>query len=324
MLNYGFTWNNSDKVGFRNIRMSDIVSHETLFGTKSRIGQVDAVTGVPVMYKKTMFCIVLIFVATGLIGLAGERSFSWTHAPAASDSIGVNLNSYSLGKYLAQCQVNLPEIVNEAKTLLDRGTHYRKRVRDQKNNPTILTIYVDSDYMLHIITNRKEDCPVCGGTGSKKMPFSDKAIISAGISCYECKGEGKLPNHTIEKYFVLSSEDFENAEQGRAIMADKAYSNAPTGAEQWVEKLASGNPRDRLAACLWLDENYVRKGSFFQDIMPMLKKARYYDSNEKKKIMVWQFWAGKDLSGESKRAYYRIYADTKTGKITEKGFYAGR
>lgn len=107
-------------------------------------------------------------------------------------------------------------------------------------------------------------------------------------------------------------------------MAQKAFSGAPAAAPQWVERLASGNPRDRLAACAWLDENYVREGAFFQDIMPMLKKARYFDSNEKKRTMVWQFWAGKDLPEERDRAYYRIYADSKSGKITSKGFYSGR
>jgi hypothetical protein len=106
-------------------------------------------------------------------------------------------------------------------------------------------------------------------------------------------------------------------------MHSQAYANAPDGAHTWVERLASPNPRARLDACLWLDQNYVRVGAQFLDIQPMLRKARYHDSDAKKRVMVWQFWAGKDMANEADRTYYRIYADPKTGKITRKGFYSG-
>jgi hypothetical protein len=89
----------------------------------------------------------------------------------------------------------------------------------------------------------------------------------------------------------------------------------------WVERLVSKNPAERLAACEWLDKNYVRVGGQFTDIDPMLRKARYHESNDKKRIMVWQFWAGRDVPGASRKAFYRIYANSKSGKITEKGFY---
>ena len=259
------------------------------------------------------------------LGISGERSFSWTYAPSAGENIGIRMNVFSLGKYLAELQVNRPEIVGEVRDLLAEGKYYRKRTKDQKGEGTILTVYVDKKYMLHIITFRDETCPKCKGTGRREAPFG--AItnkVAVNFNCLECRGEKKLKDFITQRYFILSPEDFENPEEGRNIMSQRAYANAPQGAEAWVERLASANPRERLEACLWLDKNYVRLGIFFQDVMPMLKKARYYDQNEKRKIMVWQFWAGKDLPEERNRAYYRIYAESKSGKITEKGFYAGR
>lgn len=258
-------------------------------------------------------------------GVAGEKSFSWTYAPGQGDNIAIRMNVYSLGKYLAQLQVNRPEIVSDVRDLLAEGGYYRKRTKDQKGEGTILTVYVDKDYMLHIVTFRNETCDKCKGTGKRAAPFDGITNkVAVKFNCLECKGEGKLKDTVTERYYILSPEDFENAEEGRAILAQKAYADAPQGAESWVERLVSANPRERLEACLWLDKNYVRTGAFFQDIMPMLKKARYYDQNDKRKIMVWQFWAGKDMPEERNRAYYRIYADSKSGKITEKGFYAGK
>ena len=270
--------------------------------------------------------IVLLLVFGLLIGksFSGERAFSWTHAPAKGDNIAVNFNAYNLGKYLNECQVNRPEIVAEVKDLLRAGKHYRKKTRDQKGRATTLTVYVDKDYMLRIVTYRNDVCPDCNGTGHRSAPFAKlTSKVDVNFGCLECKGTGELKNNTTEKYYVLSPEDFENPEEGRRLFQQRSYANAPSGANVWVERLASPDPRQRLEACLWLDQNYVKKGTFFQDIMPMLKKARYYDSNEKKRIMVWQFWAGKDMPQERNRAYYRIYADTKSGKITEKGFYSG-
>ena len=263
---------------------------------------------------------VVIIAAAG----AGEKPFSWTDAPPDGHYIAVPLGQFSLGKYLAASQMNRPEVLQEVKTAIAQGEYYRKNTKDQKGKPTLLTAYVDPGYMLYIITYRSETCPTCNGTGKRNAPF-DKVTrnVNVNFRCLDCKGEGELPHQRVEKAYILSSEDFENPNEGRRIMQQRAYANAPRGADAWVERLASPSPQERLQACQWLDENYVKVGVFFQDIMPMLKKARYHDSNEKKRIMVWQFWAGKDLPREKNRAYYRIYADTKTGKITKKGFFAG-
>ncbi|MCC8190408.1 MAG: hypothetical protein LIP77_07200 [Planctomycetes bacterium] len=256
---------------------------------------------------------------------AGERAFSWSQAPSRGDYVGADLSLYTLGKYLAECQVNRPEIVSEVQATLRDGKYYRKSTKDQKGKGTVLTVSIDPSYQLRIVTWRNETCPTCDGSGKRKAPF-DKVTrnINVNFKCATCDGKGQLDNHTTERYFLLSPEDFSNPELGRTIMREAAYSHAPRDAEAWVERLVSKNPGERLEACLWLDANYVREGMEFQKIMPMLKKARYQEANPKKKVMVWQFWAGKDIPGEQNRAFYRIYANSKTGKITGKGFYAAQ
>jgi hypothetical protein len=257
-----------------------------------------------------------------------ERGFSWTYAPAQGDNIRAELAAFPLSKYLEVCQVSRPDVVNEVKSLLADGKYYRKRIVDQKGKGTLLTIYVDSDNILHIVTFRDETCPDCKGTGKRAelfggaIPTGITRNVAVRFKCLKCNGEGVLKNYTNERFFTLSPEDYEDVESARRYFALRAYSDAPPLTRQWVERLASPNPRERLAACQWLDQNYVRTGMFFQDIMPMLSKARYHETNEKRKMLVWQFWAGKDVPNERKRYYYRIYADAKTGKVARKGFFS--
>lgn len=274
---------------------------------------------------RTTMAWLLVGLLAGVSAVAGERAFSWTQAPGRGDYVGVDLNPYNLGKYLAVCEVNRPEILNDVKTALAEGKFYRKSTKDQKGKPAKLTVNVTPDYNLRIVTWRNETCKECEGTGRKELPFGKVTRnFSAAIRCLECKGDGYLENHTTEKFFILSPEDFADPRLGREVMGGLAYRGAPRDAERYVEQLVSREPLERLEACLWLDENYVRVGGQFQDIMPMLRKARYHEANEKKRVMVWQFWAGKDVPDERGRSFYRIYVNSKSGKITEKGFYAAR
>ncbi len=264
--------------------------------------------------------IVLCFAVSPL--LAGEKGFSLTTAPSRGDYLAVKLNPYNLGKYLSEAEVNRPELLTEIRDTLAEGNYYRKQTTDQKDRPVRLTVSVNQDYMLRIVTIRNDTCPECKGSGRTNLPFGKiTGSIAVAKKCIECNGKGYFPDNLTEKYFILSSEDFENPKEGRRILNEKAYANAPEGAEDYVAMLVSKNPKKRLAACEWLDKNYVRVGGDFQDIMPMLKKARYQEENEKRRIMVWQFWAGKDIPEERDRAFYRIYVNSKNGKIKEKGFY---
>lgn len=257
--------------------------------------------------------------------LAGERAFSWTLAPARGDYIGVNMNPFRLGKYLAECEVNRPEIVSDVKDALARGDFYRKSTTDQKGKAARVTVNVTPDYMLRVVTVRDDTCPLCKGTGRKNLPFDRiTKSVAVALKCHECRGKGVFEQNVTEKYYILSPEDFQDPREGRRIMKQRAFSNAPSGTEQWIERLVSKNPYERLEACEWLDQNYVRVGEEFQQLMPMLKKARYQEANEKRRIMVWQFWAGKDIPEERKRAFYRIYVNTKNGRVTQKGFFAAQ
>lgn len=270
-----------------------------------------------------LFPVWVVILAASAPGM--EKGFSWTYAPAGGETEKADISVYSLGKYLAECQVNRPEIAAEIKALLARGEYYRKRTRDQKGVGTLLTAYVDRDLILHVITHRSETCPDCKGTGTRARPFDNLSKhVAVRFRCLKCNGEGRIPNTTTEKLFTLSPEDYEDSQAARALYQQRAFANAPAQAERWVERLASPDPRERLAACEWLDAHYVREGVFFQDIMPMLRKARYHETSEKKKMLVWQFWAGKDLANAGKKAYYRIFADAKSGKVVKKEFASGR
>lgn len=275
------------------------------------------------MPRSSLLAVFVLVVSCAAHLYAGERAFSFTHAPARGDYVGVNLNSYNLGKYLSECEVNRPEILREVKETLEEGKFYRKATKDQKGKNARITINVTPDYMLRIVTNRNDTCPTCKGTGRLSLPF-EKMTRSVNVArkCLECNGKGYYENNTTEKYFILSAEDFEDPKEGRRVMAEKSYSGAPRGAEEWVERLVSKDPRERLEACEWLDQHYVRVGVQFQTLMPMLKKARYQEADEKTRVMVWQFWAGRDIPEEKERAFYRIYVNTKSGKVTKKGFYA--
>lgn len=273
--------------------------------------------------RRAILAIALLFGMASTTIMAGEKAFSWSMAPGKGDYIAVDMNAYSLGKYLEECDVNRPEILNDVKSALAKGDYYRKSTKDQKTKPVKLTVNITPEYNLRIVTWRDETCKTCGGTGRRELPFGKfTKNVNTAMNCMDCKGKGYIPNHTTEKFFILSPEDFADPKLGRRTMGNLSFRKAPDGAEKYVERLVSKEPSERLDACIWLDQNYVRVGGQFQDIMPMLKKARYHEANEKKKLMVWQFWAGKDMPDERKRAFYRIYVNTKTGKITEKGFYS--
>lgn len=270
--------------------------------------------------------VLLLGMISGFSGLnAGERAFSWTLAPGKGDYIGANLNAYRLGKYLHECEINRPEILADVKEALRDGKYYRKATTDQKGKPARITVNISPDYMLRVVTIRNDTCTACKETGRRNLPFERiSGNVGVAIKCPQCKGKGYFENNQTEKYFILSAEDFENPREGRRIMKDKAFSGAPPGAEEWIERLVSKDPHDRLEACEWLDQNYVQVGAEFQNLMPMLKKARYHEANEKRRIMVWQFWAGKDIPSERNRSFYRIYVNSKSGKVTQKGFYAAQ
>jgi hypothetical protein len=249
----------------------------------------------------------------GVPAVVGDMGRS---APGSAD-----ISPLALHSYLARADLARPETVQKVMTCLRSGKTFRQRVRDQKNNWTLATVWIDSSRQntLRIDTCRDETCPVCKGTGKRAWKNETLSRMPFDTRCIKCEGKGFLPNHVIERQYVLSAEDYKDREAAREAIAENAFSQAPAGTNERVAALASENPQERLDACLWLDQNYVRVGEPFQRYMPLLRKARGRDRNEK--VMVWQFWAGKGLPEQSRRTYYRIYADSRSGKVIEKGFY---
>ncbi len=237
-----------------------------------------------------------------------------------------NLRPEAVHTYLERAEVARPEVVGAATRALREGRRFRERVQDQRQRWTLTTIWIDPDqpHLLHIDTMRDETCPDCKGTGSKTWNQGIMSNVPFETNCMTCKGTGILKNHVTERQFLLTAGDFVDSAQARRQIATRTWGSAPAGAHERVDDLASEDPRTRVAACLWLDRNWVRKGESFQQYLPMLRKARWQERSEEKKLMVYQFWAGKGLPDETDRAYYRIYIDTASGRIIEKGFYSER
>lgn len=235
----------------------------------------------------------------------------------------VKLSSDAVYRYLAEAEVARPNIVTSVKMRVENGQRFRDRIRDQKNRWCLLTVWIERGHqnVLHVVTNRDESCPKCGGTGHRKWSNQTMQNMPWQTRCLTCDGEGFLKNHTMERKFVLSPYDFHDPEQARAHEAQIAYENAPPETQHHIDRLASQKPTERLASLIWLNRHYVRENTSFQEYLPMLRKARWHEKSAEKNLMVWQFHAGKDIPGEEARAYYRIYANLKTGRINRKGFY---
>lgn len=232
------------------------------------------------------------------------------------------ISESALYSYLEASELAREEIVQGVLKALREGKRYRKQVRDQRNRWTTLTVWLDRDQqdVLHITTYRDEPCPACDGTGNRKWSQKWAQNLPFNTRCLECDGKGVLPNQFRERRYVLVPEDYEHPEEVRTAIRERAYRDAPPETKRYIEDLTSNDPPTRLAACLWLDQHYVREGSFFRNLEPLLAKARGQEENQKKKIAVYRFWAGKGIPGEEERAYYRIYVDLDSGKVKKKGF----
>ena len=269
-----------------------------------------------------------VWTAVGILltaaGCSDEGTRLGGYAPTSANVSAADLAPAALADYLARSALATPELVRSVGDALRGGRDFRQRVRDQQNRPTLATVYVDPGNTLHVVTFRTETCPECRGTGTRPAPFSAINQLSVELRCLKCDGKKKLENFADERKYLLTVRDFRDPEAARQRLASQVFADAPPEAAKWINALASHDPRERLAACVWLDRNYVKVGARFQTLMPMLEKNRKFERHDDKKMMGWQFWAGRDMPGEEKRAYYHVIADARTGKVTSKGFYADR
>ena len=233
-----------------------------------------------------------------------------------------DISASALHHYLKRAELARPEVEREILDRLRQGKRFRKSIMDQRNRWCRTTVWIDYGRrnILHIVTDRNETCPDCKGSGKRKSPRR-MANMPFELRCIECDSKGYLPHKVIEREYVLSSEDFKDADAAWAAIDAASYKEAPPEARKYVNLLASKRARERLTACDWLDRNYIRVGKHFHEYLPMLKKALWREQSERKRVILWRFHAGKDLAGEEDRAYYRVYADSRTGKILRKGFF---
>ena len=253
--------------------------------------------------------------------LDSDSSRLGSYAPDKDNVAAVDLSPAAMADYLARSSLATPEVTRDALNAVRSGKTYRQRVKDQEGRGTLATVYVDPDNALHVVTFRTETCPVCQGTGTRPSPFGAMDKVSVNLRCLRCDGNKTLKNYADERRYLLSANDFTDPAAAAARLQATMMRDAGPEAMKWINALASQDPRERLAACIWLDRNFVREGVRFQTLMPMLEKNRFYEKSDEKKMMAWQFWAGLDLPGEEARVYYRVIADTRTGKVIRKGFF---
>lgn len=273
-------------------------------------------------------------VAGGCLGLAvalaasgcpggGDGETRFSYKPSDSQLARANLNPDRLADYLARSELHTTGMVRDVHAAIARGEGFRQNVRDVRDRPTLATVFLDRGNQLHVVTRREETCPECNGTGQRKVGL---ATLESKMSfrCLKCEGKKTLANHVVEKRYVLSAEDYADVEGARRFIHDTFYRGAPPETERYVAALGSDDPRERLAACVWLDQHWVRTGVAFTTYQPLLDKARRHEQDEGKQLMVWRLWAGRDLPGEEGRAYYDVHANLRSGKIIRKGFSAAR
>ncbi|MBN2713150.1 MAG: hypothetical protein JXR97_12080 [Planctomycetes bacterium] len=235
----------------------------------------------------------------------------------------VKISQSSLYNYMSKAEIARPEIVREAYVNISSGKRFRKHIIDQNNRWCLATVWIDksNQSVLNITTSRNETCPVCGGTGKRKWSNEQMANLPFDTRCLKCDGKGVLDSKTVERKYVLSDLDFDNPQSAKATLNRSTVYDAPPETQRYIDMLAHDDAKQRLQACIWLDQHYVKKGEDFQKIMPMLKKARWHEKSAEKDIMLWQFHAGKGMTGEHNRAYYRVYVSMSKGRIIQKGFY---
>lgn len=261
-----------------------------------------------------------------LVGLtlAGGGCFRLT--PGANAGGSGDVSEVAIQGFLAEMELARPELVAAVAQAMNEGRRYRQRVRDQKLRWALVTAWLDRDQqdVFNVVVKRDATCPRCRGSQISREGWRGKAHsltdrVSVEFQCPECEGTGIIKNDVTKRSWILEPGDYVDAAAAKQRHLADAYEGAPPETRDWVAKLASEDARTRLEACLWLDANYVREGVFFRKYSPMLAKARRHESNAKRSV--YQFWAGRDAPGEEQRAYYRIYVDNESGKITQTGFY---
>ncbi|MHC4885604.1 MAG: hypothetical protein ACYTGH_11015 [Planctomycetota bacterium] len=228
---------------------------------------------------------------------------------------------------MAKNSLNTPYLVSAITGKIRKGERFREHTRDQRGRWTLATVWIDhaDSRILHIQTRRDTDCPKCKGSGVRKSGHEFTQRLSVDFRCIKCDGSGTLENHVEERRYILSERDLEGKgslfSRKQEGGANPFPSVRPTPEQQkHIDLLVSEDGKARLEACRWLHRNYLQRNGSFHRFLPMLRKARWIESNGKG-LTLYQFWAGKDEIPAF--AYYRVLVDTKKGVVRQMGFYNG-
>ncbi len=254
-----------------------------------------------------------------------------------------NITREAVEYYLAEEQLNSPGVAIAVTTAVNNGEIYKELIKDERNKGTTLRAWIDSqDQEKFCITYYRDMvCPKCKGTGIMALPTKIQDAIQSkvkstniAITCNQCHGTGYLKKQLQKKCWILGVADYKDPQAAIAREEANSLQTAPPDTQQYIDQLASTDPRTRLDACIWLNDNYIRPGMPLTEIIPILDRARFVspikDNSLLRKIMgkatgqheytVYQFWAGKGSTELHNQAYYRIYVDSSAGEVLRTSF----
>ena len=249
--------------------------------------------------------------------------------------------------YLGEEKLNSPGVAVEVAAALNNGQEYKKVIKDENKKTTTLRAWIDrKDRTLFCITYYRDMiCPKCHGTGFLTLPSKLQNALQSkikttniGISCNQCHGKGHLDKVLQKKCWILGVADYKDPQTAIALEEANTLQTAPANTQTYIDNLASTDPATRLAACEWLNTNYIKPGLRLIEISPILDRARFVSPIEDKSIMrkimgkasgqhefsVYQFWAGKGEPSLANKTYYRIYVDSTAGEVIKTAFVQGK
>jgi hypothetical protein len=236
--------------------------------------------------------------------------------------------------YLEPLGLNVNRAADDIALAAQNGRQYRERVTDKFSHPTTLIAWVEKQSrgkMLCLTFYRNEKCPDCNGTGQKALPAFIQGKASIALTCQRCKGTGILRNQFTKRCYLLETADFILP----AARREHEEQTLPPEVNQYARQMMDDDPAKRLAACEWLDKNYIRVGMFFEDLRPALDRAQYVGRSDDKSSLaqkifgkrigdsgqtVYQFIASRGSPNAKSRAYYRVFIDNNSGNVVSKMF----
>lgn len=232
------------------------------------------------------------------------------------DPMAAPVKAEAVRRFLAKADLDRSQIVSAATASIRRGEVYNTRERDKHGRWQHIAVWVDAEEpgVLRVYKKGVITCPACNGSGVRQTSF--KLPKSIEIQCRDCKGTGEIEDRVRLRY-VLARSDYK---EGARIPAplQPAEARLSREEEQYIRQAVEDDPTRRLQALEWLNVHYIRRGEFFHRFQPLLRKARWIETDPERGVTVYQFWAGK--SAHPAKAYFRVWVDAESGRIERTNF----